>query len=135
MTDARFRRTRLGFEVLGLYVKVRWLVLRHGTASTVPILRRGLGERPSDDGGKAQVRLAIRLGRSVQKVLRLIPFDSRCLMRSLVLTGLLARRGVYATLVIGVRPEPNFAAHAWVEVDGLPMLPTDESTYRPLVEL
>ena len=56
-------------------------------------------------------------------------------MRSLVLTGMLARRGVYATVVIGVRPEPTFAAHAWVEVDGRPLLPDDESIYRRLVEI
>jgi hypothetical protein len=37
-------------------------------------------------------------------------------------------------LIIGVRSEPSFAAHAWVEQSGRPVLPTDE-TYRRLVEL
>jgi hypothetical protein len=52
-----------------------------------------------------------------------------------VLTEMLARRGVYAKVVIGVRPEPSFGAHAWVEVDGHPLLATDESEYHRLVEL
>ena len=56
-------------------------------------------------------------------------------MRSLVLTEMLARRGIYAKVVIGVRPDPSFGAHAWVEVDGQPLLPTEEATYHRLVEI
>ncbi len=44
-------------------------------------------------------------------------------MRSLVLTAMLARRGIPSSVVIGVRPEPEFAAHAWVESDGAAVLP------------
>ena len=82
-----------------------------------------------------RVLRSLLLGRAVMRVLGLLPTDSRCLMRSLVLTGMLARRGVYAKVVIGVRADPSFAAHAWVEVDGRPVLPTDESTFQRLVEI
>ena len=84
-------------------------------------------------------RLAgVRLGRAVTRTLRLVPADSRCLMRSLVLTGLLARRGIDSSLVIGVRPEGEFGAHAWVEHDGRPLLPSGatpdgEATFERLV--
>lgn len=77
----------------------------------------------------------LRLGRAVSRTLRLLPTDSRCLVRSLVLTGLLARRGLSSTLVIGVRPEPEFAAHAWVEHAGEPLLQTGEGRYGRLAEI
>ncbi len=127
-------RVRLAVEVVGTYVWVRWLVLRRGPVSAVSVLRRGLTEDAHEpDNGR--VLRGLRFGRAVVKVLRLLPTDSRCLMRSLVLTKMLARRGVYGKVVIGVSPEPSFAAHAWVEVDGQPLLSTDESTYHRLVEI
>ena len=56
------------------------------------------------------------------RTLKLIPGDTRCLARSLVLTRLLARRGIPAKLVIGAQPAPDFRAHAWVECEGEPVL-------------
>ncbi len=48
-----------------------------------------------------------------------------CLPRSLALQRMLARRGIASELRIGVRKESNgaggIAAHAWVEVDGVPL--------------
>jgi Transglutaminase-like superfamily len=129
------RRTALALEVLGVYARVRWLLVRRGTAPAVEILRRGLRNQDAYDADSTRVSSGIRFGRAVVRVLRLLPTDSRCLMRSLVLTRMLARRGVYAKVVIGVRPGPSFAAHAWVEVDGQPVLATDESEYHRLVEL
>jgi hypothetical protein len=78
---------------------------------------------------------ARRLGRAVARMLSYLPGDTRCLVRSLVLTRLLARRGMQATLVIGVRAEPEFAAHAWVEHDSQPVLDPGEESYGRLVEL
>jgi hypothetical protein len=77
--------------------------------------------------------VARRLGRAVGKTLRLLPTDSRCLIRSLVLTRLLARRAIPNTIVIGVRKAPDFQAHAWVEHEGRPILPAGE--YTRLTEL
>jgi hypothetical protein len=56
-------------------------------------------------------------------------------MRSLVLVGVLARRGLPASLVIGVVSEPRFTAHAWVESEGVALLPTNGPSYRRLVRL
>ena len=71
---------------------------------------------------------ARRLGRVVGRTLRVMPTDSRCLIRSLVLTRVLARRGIPSRLVIGVRTRSGFEAHAWVEHDGTPILPPGEFT-------
>jgi hypothetical protein len=78
-------------------------------------------------------RTAIRLGRIVQRVLAVLPTDSRCLVTSLVLARLLARRRVDHALVIGVRPGQTFGAHAWVEHAGRPVLPA--GGFERLLEL
>jgi hypothetical protein len=76
----------------------------------------------------------LRLGRVVTRVLGILPRDPRCLTTSLVLTSVLARRGIPATLVIGVRPDP-FAAHAWVEHRGRPLLPPATAPFQRLLEV
>jgi Transglutaminase-like superfamily len=125
----------LAAEVLGCYAWVRWLVLRRGPVEAVPVLRQGVSEHvPPDPDGLGVLR-GLLFGRSVMRVLSLLPTDSRCLMRSLVLTRMLARRGVYTKVVIGVRQDPSFAAHAWVELDGQPLLPADDPTFHRLTEL
>jgi hypothetical protein len=64
-----------------------------------------------------------------------VPGDTRCLARSLVLTRLLARRGIPAKLVIGARGGPDFLAHAWVEHSGEPVLSPGDGSFGRLVEL
>lgn len=74
---------------------------------------------------------AISLGHAVMHVLARLLTDRRCLFRSLVLSVLLARRGIPGTFVLGVRPDVNvsFLAHAWVEVHGAAVIP-DEGFLR-----
>jgi hypothetical protein len=72
--------------------------------------------------------VALRLGRVVGRTLKLLPTDSRCLIQSLVLTRMLAKRSIASTLVIGVRKDPAFEAHAWVEHEGQPVLPPGRFT-------
>jgi hypothetical protein len=71
----------------------------------------------------------------VGRLLWYMPGDTRCLVRSLVLTRLLARRGIQAKLVIGARTTPEFLAHAWVEHDGSPVLDPGDESFGRLVEL
>jgi len=71
----------------------------------------------------------------VARTLALLPGDTRCLARSLVLTRLLARRGIPAKLVIGARTTPEFLAHAWVECAGHPVLAPGDESFGRLVEL
>ena len=65
-----------------------------------------------------------RLRRPVVRTLSALPTDSRCLMRSLVLVGMMARRGAQCELSIGAQTAEGFAAHAWVEYEGVHLLPS-----------
>ena len=69
------------------------------------------------------------------RALVLTPGGTRCLMRSLVLLRLLARRGIGdAELIIAVQPGPAVLdAHAWVELDGRALLPPGDGHERLLV--
>lgn len=129
------RKIPLAIEIVRTYLSVRWLLLYRGLPATVVSIRRGLREHSSGDSEQVRRVQGTRIGHAVVRVLRVLPTDGRCLMRSLVLMGLLARRGVYAKLVIGVSPDPTFEAHAWAEVDALPVLGTDEQKFHRLVEL
>ena len=128
-------KAALALEVLGFYVRVRVLLLHGGLVPTVAALRAGVREETGTKVDVSRLQRGRAFGRAVVKVLDILPTDSRCLMRSLVLTAMLARRGIFSRVVLGVRTEPRFAAHAWVEVDGHPVLAADESWYRRLVEL
>ncbi|MGH2935422.1 MAG: lasso peptide biosynthesis B2 protein [Gaiellaceae bacterium] len=125
----------LSLEVLRAYVRVRWLLVRRGLPETVRILRGGLAVHRVGGPEWQRRASAARYGRIVVRILRLLPTDGRCLMRSLVLASVLARRGIHGRVVIGVRPDPSFAAHAWIEVDGQPVLATDQEEFHRLTEL
>jgi hypothetical protein len=105
-------------EILVSYVCARWLLWRHDLPTVLALLRGELA-RSTD---RHQQAIGIRLGRAVGRTLRFLPFDSRCLVRSLVLTRMLSRRGIDSVLVIGVDVRPGFSAHAWVESGGVPLL-------------
>jgi transglutaminase superfamily protein len=117
-------------EVVSHYVRARRLLSRGDLPSVLSRIRGAPREAPSGDlAGLDDVRLA----RAAMLVMRLLPGDTRCLMRSLVLLGLLASRDRAATLVIGVRTDETFQAHSWLEVGGRPLLPTEG--YSPLTAL
>ncbi len=125
----RVAKLRLVLEIVAAHARVRWLLRRRDLPSVVASLR-GTGARTTDRRRQA---MGMRLGHAVQRTLALVPFDSRCLVRSLVLTSVLARRGIDSVLVIGVSVEPKFTAHAWVESGGKPLLPPLDA--QRLVEL
>lgn len=56
------------------------------------------------------------------------PGRALCLEQSLALFTCLRRLGVAADLCLGVQPFP-FIAHAWVEVDGLPVLENTDTLH------
>jgi hypothetical protein len=57
---------------------------------------------------------------SVERAGRVLP-GSTCLTKSLALARLLRKKGAAANVRIGVKTDPSFAAHAWVECDGKPV--------------
>lgn len=131
-------RVRLATEIVHAYLQARRALGRAPIAMAVATLRsRAAPELSAATAVPAVTTLAEarRLGRAVARTLRLVPGDTRCLVRSLVLTRLLARRGVPTKLVIGARAAPDFLAHAWVEYDGDPVLSPGDGSFGRLVEL
>jgi hypothetical protein len=127
-----FEKVALTAEILVSYVVVRRRLWRTEFPQALAAIRR-TEARVVAVGDPA--RTGVRLGRATSRVLRLLPTDSRCLMRSLVVVRLLARRGIEARLVLGVSGPGDFVAHAWVEQSGVPLLPTGGDAFRRLVEL
>lgn len=121
-------RLRLASEILRAYVLVRWWLHRCGLEKTLAAARGqpGCAPEPHD----ASPAAALRLGWGVQRTLDILPLDSRCLIRSLVLTRILARRGLHSTVVFAARSKPRFMAHSWVEHAGIPVLPTGSGYHR-----
>ena len=126
-------RVRLAVEVLTAYARARRTLRKEPIASVVSTLRsRSPAAAPHVSGSLEEAR---RLGRAVTRLLTYVPGDTRCLARSLVLTRLLAKRGIEAKLVIGARTTPDFLAHAWVEHAGDPVLDPGDGSFGRLVEL
>ena len=122
-------RARLGLEVALGYTRARRAVRAGPLPAALASIRDRGGATPAVAADPE------RLARATTRVLRKLPTDTRCLMQSLTLTGLLARRGYASTLVIGVQAGEAFGAHAWVEMDGRPLLPPGGDTFQRLVEL
>jgi hypothetical protein len=123
-------RIRLAAEVLATYARVRWLMSRHDIVYVVTVLRAGIDARIESSTAR---RLATRLDRPVGRTLAVLPADSRCLIRSLVVLRMMARRGARCELALGARSGTQFQAHAWIEHDGEPVLPT--LGYSPLTTI
>jgi Transglutaminase-like superfamily len=124
----------LALETLAMYARVRWLLRRHGLERTVGAVRtRPVARDPLRDGRSRAA--GARLARAASRTLSPLPADTRCLVKSVVVTSLLARHGIASTLVIAVKRDGAFIAHAWVEQDGRPVLPAGDPALRRLLEL
>lgn len=122
-------------EILVTYARIRWLIRDENALEAVPRIRGAVVRSSRFPGTPAQTHVAgVRLGRVVVRTLSPLPYDSRCLFRSLTLCALLQRRGIPSTLVIAVRPKP-FAAHAWVEHGGRPLLAAGAEGFERVAEL
>jgi hypothetical protein len=129
-------RLALSAEILGVYARVRRELRRTDIRAAIARLRApALARPPSAASGALGYASGVRLGKAAASVLGPLPVESGCLQLSLVLCSLLARRGVQSSIVIGVRPGDDFGAHAWVELDGRPLLPSSEAEFERLVEL
>ena len=124
-------------EILSVYAVMRWRMprgdIRDLAAGSHDLLQRTTGEPATADQDRWPV--AAHLGRAVFRTLRVLPTDSRCLIQSLVLSRMLAARGIPSTLVIGAHSRPAFEAHAWVEHGRRPVLPPQGFQDSRLVEL
>ncbi len=128
----RWEKARLAAEIVGQYLPLLRSLRRDGLATVLEEARHPRCVRVAI-APEEEHETARRLGSVVEQVLGPLPTDNRCLIRSLVLVRILARRSVDARLVIGVRLDDEFAAHAWVEHDEQPLLPT--GCFEPLQRL
>jgi hypothetical protein len=91
-----------------------------GFRSTQRFLQRFVGlpmKAPPDEGSGDRVAITVRM---VLAAARNSFLPSTCLERSLCLWWLLARENIATQFRIGVKKEgEKFAAHAWVERDGV----------------
>jgi hypothetical protein len=131
---ARLARVRLAGEILVTYLRVTRMVRRSDVRAVLGQVRDAVLERlPPTSAAAAD---AAHLARGTQRVLGHLPGDTRCLKQSLVLSALLARRGVASHVVIAVwGREEDFGAHAWVEAEGHDLLPPGPFEDTRLVEL
>lgn len=131
-------------EILASYAVARWMMSRHDIRDVVHATRARLDTVEHQPSSPHQSSPAVfqdptltatRLGYAVTRTLRALPTDSRCLVQALVLSRLLSERGIPSTLIIGARTHPEFAAHAWVELAGQPVLSTEGFDEARLAEL
>jgi hypothetical protein len=129
------QKALLAVEIVAEYGRARWWLGRRGLPAALEALRgRPPGESIRSDAGER--RRALRLAGIVTRTLAAVPaVQASCLMRSLVLTGMLARRGVGTSLIVAVRGAEDFGAHAWIEWAGQPLLPPAENRYERLAAL
>ncbi len=132
-------KLRLTAEIVTTFPRARLAARSHADIRRALERLRGPSPAPQpatqDADFERLVFLGRRLGQAVARTLRYVPGDTRCLAQSLVLTHMLARRGIGTKLVLGVSPEGGFSAHAWVELGGSALLPPREDVFRRLVEL
>jgi hypothetical protein len=126
-------KLQLAVEIVVSYAQVRKAMRRSRLPEAVEALRRPR-HRARLAAGEPD---AAALGRAVERTLSALPGDVLCLARSLVLLRVLARRGIDGTLVIAVLPggQQELSAHAWVELDGRPLLAAAAPGYRRLLTL
>jgi hypothetical protein len=98
---------------------------RWGSALAATVSRRGAG-RADDEH---------RILWAVRTVTATLPLGRTCLSEALTAHWLLASAGCSSRIRFGVAPEPRagFAAHAWIESNGRPLLDLpDSGIYLPL---
>lgn len=131
------RKTLLASEILISYARIRARLARGDFRDVISSIRARPVARAAAvvPGSPEALRVGFRLGNAVNRTLRLLPTDSRCLVQSLVLSDLLAARAISSALVIGAHSRPEFAAHAWVEHSGRALLPSGGFNGSRLLEL
>jgi hypothetical protein len=106
------RKVGLGIRIWLSFLRILVALRRRPLPQVVARLR------PAEARGRPTME-PVRLGRAVERVLRVGPWKARCLHTSLVLHHLLLEQGDRPQLVIGLPREPKDKdAHAWIELRG-----------------
>lgn len=91
--------------------------------TTLTAYRRDRAARQPDVITEAQEEHLSKIATAFWRARVYVPIKPRCLLDSLAMTKLLAKRGTHARIVFGVTSDP-FAAHAWVQVGDLVLTDT-----------
>ena len=134
--DARERWRLIGC-VIGLWCVHASLAV-FGYGRTRRMIERVSRRTPARAATSAEIADAQALARLAASAGANTLGEATCLRRALLLHGWLRRRGLRPALLLGLpanapAPAPgDFSAHAWVELDGVPLLESDVG-YRPFV--
>jgi hypothetical protein len=133
---ARWRELAAGERqlLLGLMAAlpvVAVLLRLSGLMRTVRLLEHTSGNAAPRRADAAEVKDAQRLAELAAVAGRRGPIRATCLRQALLVYWLLRRRGFLPELRVGARKDGDaFAAHAWVELEGVP-LGKGESAHVP----
>jgi hypothetical protein len=72
--------------------------------------------------GAAELHQAVLIGRTVAATANRLPWHPTCLRQALAVQRMLRRRGIPSQLHLGITSANDAAAHAWVTVDGQPVV-------------
>ena len=89
---------------------------------TVALLGSVGSDNPEESVEQAQLREAALVGRAVAAAGRRLPWHPTCLRQALAAQRMLRRRGVASRLHLGVTSAAVAEAHAWVTVQGEPIV-------------
>ena len=118
--------------------------IRHGATPTAAIVQglrarqlRAMGARGPDDGDVGLARVGVeRVAWAISAAAARVPWRADCLLRVMAAEHWLRRRGRKPDFFLGVvRPSgAGFAAHAWLDCDGVRVNGGDTAQYAVLVE-
>ena len=134
--DARERWRLIGC-VIGLWCVHASLAV-FGYGRTRRMIERVSRRTPARAATSAEIADAQALARLAASAGANTLGEATCLRRALLLHGWLRRRGLRPALLLGLptnAPAPaagDFSAHAWVELEGVPLLESDAG-YRAFV--
>jgi hypothetical protein len=113
----RRRAATAAFELTRATVELR-VYPRDRTVGLLGVVRNGT------DGpvAAAGLREAERIGAIVERVAARLPWHPTCLRQAVAVQRMLRRRGIPSRLHLGVTNPSEGAAHAWVTVDGQPVV-------------
>jgi hypothetical protein len=121
VVDTRGHAAGIGLLAAAFALRLLWSWrVRHWSLDRLisHIGQLGDDERSADASLPGKGALLKRTVRSFEVVDIILGSHDQCLARSLALTAACRQRNLESTFMIGVRPAP-FAAHSWVQQDGL----------------
>jgi hypothetical protein len=95
-------------------VRIAW----HAESRTARLLGEARSVGAPSLGSTGTFDEARRLGRAVERVAAVLPWQPVCLQRALAVGWMLRRRGIDYETHLGITDAQPPSAHAWVTVDG-----------------